>query len=306
MQDSSTTASRPGHRTATAFEQYVTGRRGIVEGAVFFLESGDHLDEVLRVAEPCDIVIAPAALAPHADPRTIGYDGSYLEPGDEITLDGRHTFELQDYIALPFLSVVGPTVVRQRSAAGIAAFLSDADTAWESGAFVGQLLSADVLLDSRDSFLPADSAGDSLVRIHVTRRGEYRDGPDGLLLGKVGEERADAEAEAASRAGRGRSFDRIVDPRVLEADLDDRPWLGRYLAALDLLRLWGSAPERPAISGFGGHLVSALDEGGAYPRHCRHALPSSSRGTAMNTSWSIGSTADACVSPSIPRGRQSV
>jgi hypothetical protein len=81
----------------------------------------------------------------------------------------------------------------------------------------------------------------------------------------VGEERADAAAEAASRAGRGRSFAGIVDPRVLEADLDDRPWLGRYLAALDLLRLWGSAPERPAISGFGGHLVSALDEGGAYP-----------------------------------------
>lgn len=266
MQDSSTTASRPGHRAATAFEQYVTGRRGIVEGAVFFLESGDHLDEVLRVAEPCDVVIAPrAALAPHADPRTIGYDGSYMEPGDEITLDGRRAFELQDYIALPFLSVVGPTVVRQRSAAGIAAFLSDADTAWESGVFVGQLLSADVLLDSRDSFLPADPVGDSLVRIHVTRRGEYRDGPDGLLLGKVGEERADVEPEAASREGRGRSFAGIVDPSVLEADLDNRPWFERYLAALDLLRLWANAPERPAISGFGGHLVAALEEGGSYP-----------------------------------------
>ncbi|MDF2560548.1 MAG: hypothetical protein K0R99_1994 [Microbacterium sp.] len=262
MQDSATTASRPSHRTATAFEQYVSGRRGIVEGAVFFLESGDHLEEVLRAAEPCDIVIAPTR---HADPRTIGYDGSFLDPGDEITLDGRHAFELQDYLAAPFLTIAGPTVVRQFSAVGIAAFLSDADTARDSGVFVGQLLNTEVLLDSRASFLAADLFGDSLVRVHVTRNGEYRDGPDGLLLGRVGDDRADVEATAAAGAGRGRSFAGIVDPRVVEADLDDRPWFARYLAALDLLRGWGGATQRPAISGFGGHLVTALEESGAYP-----------------------------------------
>ena len=260
MQDIVTTASRPSHRTATAFEQYVSGRRGIVEGAVFFLESADHIEEVLRAAEPCDIVIAPAR---HADPRTIGYDGSFREPGDEITLDGRHTFELQDYLAAPFLSIVGLTIVRQGSAAGLAAFLSDADTARESGFFVDQLLSGLVLLDSRTSFVRADKDEGDLVRVHVTASGEYRDGPDGLLLGSVGDERADVEATAAEGAGRGRPFARIVDPRVLEADLDDRPWFARYVAALDLLRQWDGALTRPAISGFGGHLVRALDEGAA-------------------------------------------
>ncbi|MDF2507475.1 MAG: hypothetical protein K0Q52_1334 [Microbacterium sp.] len=258
MQGTGTMASRPSHRTATAFEQYVSGRRGIVEGAVFFLESGDHIEEVLRAAEPGDIVIAPGR---HADPRTIGYDGSFREPGDEITLDGRHAFELQDYLAAPFLSIVGLTIVRQGSASGLAAFLSDADTARESGFFVDQLLSGLVLLDSRTSFVHADEA--DLVRVHVTASGEYRDGPDGLLLGSVGDERADVEATAAEGTGRGRAFARIVDPRVLEADLDDRPWLARYVAALDLLRQWDGALTRPAISGFGGHLVRALDEGTA-------------------------------------------
>ncbi|PRB60887.1 daptide biosynthesis RiPP recognition protein [Microbacterium sp. MYb45] len=262
MQDSATTASRPSHRTATAFEQYVSGRRGIVEGAVFFLESGDHIEEVLHAAEPCDIVIAPIR---HPDPRTIAYDGSFLEPGDEITLGGRHTFELQDYVAVPFTTFAGPTVVRQFSAAGIAAFLSDADTARNSGVFVGQLLNTEVLLDSWASSLAADLIGDSIGRVHVTRHGEYRDGPDGLLLGSVGDERADIEATAAAGAGRGRSFAGVVDPRVLEADLDDRPWFGRYLVALDLMRGWEGAPPRAAISGFGRHLVAVLDEGGAYP-----------------------------------------
>ena len=260
MQGTTTTASRPSHRTATAFEQYVSGRRGIVEGTAFFLESEDHIEEVLRAAEPCDIVIAPTR---HADPRTIAYDGSFLEPGDEVTLDGRHAFELQDYLAAPFLSIVGLTIVRQGSAAGLAAFLSDADTARESGFFVDQLLSGLVLLDSRTSFVRADEDEADLVRVHVTASGEYRDGPDGLLLGSVGDERADVEATAAESSGRGRAFARIVDPRVLEADLDDRPWLARYVAALDLLRQWNGALTRPAISGFGGHLVRALDEGAA-------------------------------------------
>lgn len=262
MQGAGTRASRPSHRTAAAFEQYVSGRRGIVEGAVFFLDSGDHIEEVLRAAEPCDIVFAPVG---SADPRVISYDSSFLDPGDEIIVDGRYTVELQDYVAVPFISIAGPTVVRQFSAEGVAAFLSDADTARDSGVFVGQLLNTQVMLDSRDSFLAAGPVGDSLVRVHVTRRGEYRDGPVGLLLGRVGEERADIEATAAAEAGRGRSFAEVVDPRVLEADLDDRPWFGRYLAALDLMRSWEGAPPRRAISGFGGHLVAALDAGAAYP-----------------------------------------
>lgn len=142
----------------------------------------------------------------------------------------------------------------------MAAFLSDADMARESGVFVDQLLSSAVLLDSRASFLGTDPAGGSLARVHVTRGGEYRDGPDGLLLGVVGDARADLEARALDGAGRGRAFDRIVDRAMLEADLDDRPWLARYVATIDLLRQWDGVPSRPAISGFGGHLVPALDE----------------------------------------------
>ena len=260
MRASSITAPRSNHRSATAFEQYVTGRRAIVEGAVFFLESRDHLGATLAQSGPGDVVFAPAGSATPGDPRVIGYEGAFREADDEMTLDGRLTFELQDYVAAPFVSIVGLTVIRQRSAEGVAAFLSDADMARESGVFVDQLLTTAVLLDSWASFLGTDPAGDSLARAHVTRSGEYRDGPDGLLLGVVGDARADLEARAIEGAGRGRAFARIVDRGMLEADLDDRPWLARYVAAVDLLRHWDGVPARPAISGFGGHLVRVLEE----------------------------------------------
>jgi len=257
MGASSATAQRTDARALTAFEQYVRGSRTIVEGAVIFLESGTHLDDVLRLAVPGDIVIAPAGPAPRGSIQLIGYDGDFRAPGDDMILDGRHPFELQDHLTVDGLTLVGPTVVRHGTADGVSAFLRDADTARESGIFPRHLLSTEVLLDSRSSFLHAELACDPLVRIHVSADGEYRDGPDGLLLGHVGDERADVEAMAAQGAGRARALARIIDRRVLGADLDDRPWFERYLAALDLLREWAGPP--PTISGFGGHLVTALD-----------------------------------------------
>ncbi|WP_435746698.1 daptide biosynthesis RiPP recognition protein [Microbacterium sp. PMB16] len=266
----STSAPRSSHRTAAAFEQYVSGRRAIGSGWVFFLESGEHVGEVLRIAASGDAVIAPSTATATAGAvavagmdsdggvGVIGYDGDWQEPGDEMTLDRRHTFELQDYLAAPFISIVGLTVVRQGTAAGIAAFFSDADSARTSGAFVDQLLSSAVLLDSRASFV--GGAAPELARVHVTADGEYRDGPDGLLLGRVGDSRAAIDAAALSGAGRGRAFARIIAGPDLSVALDARPWFERYVAALDLLRQWDRTQTRLAISGFGGHLVSALDD----------------------------------------------
>lgn len=236
MHASSTTAPRRSRRAETAFEQYVSARRVIRGRAVFFLESVAHLDEVLVLAERDDVVFAPATPFPRVDPRIVPYDGAFRAPGDEMILGGRHAFELQDYLAAPSHVHIGVMVVRQGSAQGIAAFLRDADSARESGIFADQLLDSAVLLDSCASFAPADPVADSLVRVHVTADGEYRDGPDGLFLGRVGDERAGIEGMAAEGAGRGRAFARIVDPRVLEADLDDRPWIERYVSIISASR----------------------------------------------------------------------
>ena len=263
--------TRRSHRTVTAFEQYVSGRRALGEGAVFFLESATHLADVLREAGTSDIVFTPSGSTSSAQESTssaqenvMEYGGRFREPGDRLVLDTRHVVELQEYVAAPFLSIVSPTVIRQGSAEGLAAFLGDADTARDDGIFVGQLLSPMATLESRASFLASAPSGAGLVRVHVTADGEYRDGPDGALLGHAGDARAEVEA-AADEGSRGRSFARILDPRVLDADLDDRPWFGRYLAALDALRDWAESRGRPAISGFGGHLIRALDESAAFP-----------------------------------------
>lgn len=233
---------RSTHRPTDAFEQYVSGLRTMSgSGIVFFLECADHVDEVQWITRPSDVVIAPGATTMFPDRRTIGYRGAFIEPGDEMTLDGGQAFELEDYLGAASTSIVRPTVVRQASAEGVAAFFRDADTARHSGSVVDHLVRGVVLLDSLASFVRTGSASDALVRVHVTVNGEYRDGPDGLRLGNVGDGRAEIEASAAAGAGRGRAFARIVNRRVLEADLDDRPWLKRYVAALDQLRQRGGS-----------------------------------------------------------------
>lgn len=230
----------------------MSGVRASGSGIVFFLECADHIGAVRRITRPADTVIAPddTGQAP-TDRHTIGYSGSFSEPGGEMILDGGGSFVVRDYLTAASTSSTGLTVVRQASAEGVAAFLGDADAAKHSGRFVEQLLRSDVLLESVASFVCSGSPGDALVRVHVTAEGEYRDGPDGLLLGRVGHTRAKIEAAAAAGAGRGRAFARIVDRRVLEADLDDRPWLESYVAALDLLRQGGAAPTPSATTAYG-------------------------------------------------------
>lgn len=245
MQGSALTTSPARRHAVMAFEQYVSGRRAIGGRAAFFLESAVHLDDVLGLAARDDTIFAPVGALPRVDPRIIRYDGALLASGDELLLDGAHAFALQDYLAAPRASRVGRTIIRQDSAEGLAAFLRDADTARASGTFVERLRGGAVLLESEASFTGVHPTADSLVRVHVTADGEYRDGPDGLLLGRVGDARADIEAVAAESAGRGRAFARIVDPRVVEADLDDRPWIEGYVAMLVL-------PRRPSQPRRGG------------------------------------------------------
>ena len=226
---------------------------------MFFLESAEHVDDVRRICSPADVIIAPDAGLDHEDRNLVGYSGVFLEPGDEMTLNGRHTFELQEYLAAPFISIVGLTLVRLGSAAGLSAFLEDAETARRDGAFVDQLLSGAVALDSREAFV-SGALDERLVRVHVSRDGEYRDGPDGCTLGRVGDDRNELERGASAWEGSGRAFARIVASDAFEREVLARPWLGRYVRALDLLRQSKPSLGELTVSGFGGHLLSALDD----------------------------------------------
>lgn len=234
----------------------------MVSGAVFFLEAAEQLSPVLDLAHPGDVVIAPRAGAATGERpapaavTVIRYDGRWCEPGDRMQLGGGETLELQDYLTMPSLSTLGATVVRQWSSRGVDAFLEDADVARRAGVFVDQLVSGDVVLDSRASLAGGEAAAAALLRVHVTETGECRDGPDGLLLGHVDEARSCLETKAADGGGAGRAFDRICDRDELNQALGRRPWLGRYLVVLDIIRRSPGA----SVSGFGGHLVSVLDE----------------------------------------------
>ncbi|MFS0910270.1 daptide biosynthesis RiPP recognition protein [Microbacterium sp. 179-I 3D2 NHS] len=268
----STIATRSTRRASTAFEQYASGCRALVAGVVFFLESAEHLAPLLEITTRGDFVIVPSSASGRAmaaatarGVSAIRYDGRWVAAGDELVLDGHHRYELQDYLSVPFISIVGPTVVRQRSARGIASFFRDADAARYSGAFVDQLLSSAVTIESASSFLHPSADEGAVVRVHVSAEGELRDGPDGALFGRLGDARDDIVATAASRSGRGRAFERIVDGPDVDAAAEARPWLGRYLAAIELLRRWDGPVGTTAISGFGGHLVRALDDGEEAP-----------------------------------------
>lgn len=245
------TGKSVGRQAAEAFEQYVSGgRKG--PGCVFFIHSHEHVDAVASIVGPTDVMLVPDGVTLPAGVSAFTYTGSFLDAGDEMILADRHAFELQDYIASSFISILGLTVIQLSSAEGWNAFLQDADIAHEEGIFVEQLLHRAVLLDSSALFDGGTEVRPSLIRVHVAISGQFRDGPDGTLLGCVGDDRAQL-SDTLAREGRG--LDRIISRKNCAADLRLRPWLPRYVRAIEVLTHLDPVGSHTIVEGFGRGLI---------------------------------------------------
>lgn len=225
-------------------------------GRVVFLESAEHLDDAQTLCGPEGLVFSP-------DPgdRTEGvftYEGALAEPGDESLVADELYVYTQDYLATPFLAVAGPTIVRISNEQDYEAFLQDADLAHEKGVFVEQLVNPAVFLADQCALGTTHSC--AAVRLYVTADGDVRTAPGGPVLGTL-ESNAEelVRASATSDAEGDVCLNAVIKAQTLDRARAQRPWLSRYLRAIDVLRgLRANGRAGFQVSGFGRRLVEGL------------------------------------------------
>lgn len=243
--------------------------RGISDSAgarTVVLESAEHVPEVRRAGllGPDSVVFARGATT---GDDVVGYKGSFRDWDGEVSVGDDFFLQTQRYAVTPFLSVVGPTLVRITDVDDFDAFLHDADTAWNTGVFAEHAMHP--LLQWAD--VPAlgsgaDSDGPAL-RLFISSAGEVSTSPCGRRIGWLGDDvdglvSTWGAVNSASDAPCSVCLARAVPEPVRADALARRPWLARYLEVLDALREgkargWGAT----TVGGFGdqfGHGSGAV------------------------------------------------
>ncbi|MFI2239408.1 daptide biosynthesis RiPP recognition protein [Streptomyces chrestomyceticus] len=234
------------------------------------LESSEHLAQVLAsdVVGAHTLVFAPAfSQADTADgssPDVAVYGGSAGESGAEFSLGTDFYLQVQSYGISGYMSVIGPTLVRIADTADFEAYVADADQARQDGTFPEFLASPVVQLADLPALGAAHADTGPALRLYVAATGAVSTSPGGRPLGVAGESLAVLEAEWNRVNGEAVrpcavSLGAAVPEEARTTGLAERPWLGRYLAALDALRnLAGRATTGASVSGFGGRFLPAL------------------------------------------------
>ncbi|MGI5197048.1 daptide biosynthesis RiPP recognition protein [Streptomyces sp. CA-288835] len=230
------------------------------------LEDAGHLNALLGsgVAGPGTVVLVPGD-EPSAEPvrheasgaEVITWQGSLGEPGAEAGLHPDFYLQVQAYSITPYLSVLGPTLVRVAEEADFQAYLDDAEQALNEGEFSEFLTHPAVQLGDLSALGGGPEGDGPGLRLYVAADGTVRVSPAGAPLGSVGTPRDElhrAWQESADALGA------LPDGTSRTRRLADRPWIGRYLAAVGAAReAVTRGVNQPRVSGFGGRMVSALN-----------------------------------------------
>ncbi|MER5629682.1 daptide biosynthesis RiPP recognition protein [Streptomyces nitrosporeus] len=230
------------------------------------LEDASHLDALLGsgVAGPGTTVLVPGD-EPSAEPvrheptgaEIITWQGSLGEPGAEAGLHPDFYLQVQAYSITPYLSVLGPTLVRITEEADFQAYLDDAGRALDQGEFSEYLTHPAVQLGDLSALGGGPGEDGPGLRLYVAADGTVSVSPGGAPLGPVGTPRDElhrAWQEFPDALGA------VPDSASRARELASRPWTGRYLAALGAVReAVTRGMEQPRVSGFGGRMTEALN-----------------------------------------------
>ena len=236
------------------------------------LEEPGHLEALLAsdVVGPRTLVLVPGEQEGEehdaSGATVVGYEGSLSEPGGDASIGGALFLQVQDYGTSPYMSLLGTTLVRVAGQVDFEAFLADADLARAEGEFAAFAVSPAVQIADLPALGGADPGDGPATRLYVDRDGGVSVSPHGLRLGTVGEGGA-AQLRAewdrltdGSPTGGPVALGAAVPEDVRGPAVRERPWLGRYLGALDVLRdLQAHGVGEVRVSGFGRRLVPALD-----------------------------------------------
>ena len=225
-----------------------------------------HLADLLDTDLVGDNTVVLAPEGHGADPsRVVGFAGTLDEPNAEMSIGYDFFLQTQDYATSPFMSVLGPTLVRVTGPDDLELFLADADRARKEGVFPDIAVVPAV----RIADLPGLGAGPGVdgpqLRLYVNAEGEISTSIGGCSLGRVGDTLASLRANwdrrnAASTAPCAVCLGAVLPEADRTRELLARPWLGRYLAAVDGLRMLATREiVGLRVSGFGQRLNPALD-----------------------------------------------
>ena len=215
---------------AAAVDQWVTGIASRIPGHTVFVENHAHAGYAKTLAGDGSVVLVVDGDAD--DPGIVSVKGTFDEPGEEVLVDGTLSLEIQDYLAVPFINLVGATIVRLAGQDDWEAFFADAEEARRSGHFVRQLTEVNAVLAERGFLAGYGSVDRSLTRMHITADGAVLNGPYGTVIGRVGDALHDLRLKAVPLAPES-VIASVCDASVVRAGLNLRPWIPRYLAALD-------------------------------------------------------------------------
>ena len=240
---------------------------GAPGSAIVVVEDEMHLDSLLAsdAVDADTIVLAPAA---HRDQRVATYRGSLTEPGDEAAVDEWVFLQTLEYRSCAYVSVLAPTFARITDPGDLAAFLQDADEARATGRVPQFLLEPSVLLADACAFGAPTTGAGPRDRLVVRADGSVSTSPRGLSLGTVGDPLAELvaafdDANATGAPPCAVALAGVIPHEERVAALRDRPWLGRYVVGIDVVKeLTARGGTGVRMSGFGGRLgdaAAALD-----------------------------------------------
>jgi hypothetical protein len=236
---------------AAAVDQWITGVPGRIAGHVVFVENPEHIDYAKTLAGEGSVILA--LNGDRDDEAITTVSGSFDAAGEELLVDGTLSLEIQDYVAIPFVNLVGVTVVRMTTNEDWQAFFDDAEEARRSGHFVRQLTEVNAVLAERALLTGIHRDHLLLARLHITWDGRILSGPYGAQIGRIGDAIEDlrANAIALSPASAMSAANSTVDIEALRAN----PWIPRYLAALDAWKfIPREARDTTSLVGFGASL----------------------------------------------------
>jgi len=260
-----------------------TGKAGLLPtppadgtAATVVLERADQLADAVAsgLAGPESVVFVPtAADGADGDGGTDGdaglavvrYEGSLSDAGGEFSVGSGFFLQSQTYGVSPYMSVVGPTLVRIADETDFQFYLDDADQARVSGTWSDFLTHPVIQLADVCALGSGPSADGPRWRLHVAASGAVSTSPHGRPLGALGDSPEQlARTWTHLRAGSEEHgcpvcLGSVLDQRARAEALAARPWLGRYLAALDSIRdLRARGLSEPMVSGFGVRLLPEL------------------------------------------------
>lgn len=227
-------------------------------GRTIFLDSVDRVSTLLDSGLYANdtVVFAPAEdndseMNPHLSeiqgtghPVLVRYRGSLSNLGDELSI-GDFTIEAQQYATIDFLTIAGPTLVRISGEDDFGVFLRDADLAKEEGIFSPFLTHPMTQLADLCALGGTHACSGPDRRLTVDTLGAARTGPFGLTIGTAGDSLDTLTDNYWAWRSRLRTpgsgcpvcLGEVLANSVQFSGHAQRPWLSRYLYALDALRM---------------------------------------------------------------------